>query len=304
LFKPKAYPLVPGIEAYEIVEVTYSLSSDVPPRASARVTIRSPEATRVLLFKDVDGFNLGQCTPERITGLFLHDLRDRQMDRITVDLGSSACRISARAVEEVPVEGQEIADEAGKSPLDCKDLRYSRKLWFSPERLGEWQGLSEVQRWDWLRFAKDRFFSDKRPRMEATERASLVLDGRPIHDLSSFFCAFGEAVNGPGGYFGRSLMGFDDCLYGGFGLEKPCEIVWKDSAVAAATLDGDTLATWCNERLDALEHEEDLKDFREAYVGLLRTMTEATDGKRTMFDEIVGILRSHSGGGGFSLKLE
>ncbi|MFD4588216.1 hypothetical protein [Streptomyces sp. NPDC058434] len=60
----------------------------------------------------------------------------------------------------------------------------------------------------------------------------VVMDGRYITDLASFFCAVGEAVNGPGGYFGSSLMGFTDCLRGGWGIDGPFTLVWEDSATA------------------------------------------------------------------------
>ncbi|NRY59256.1 barstar family protein [Clostridium beijerinckii] len=52
-----------------------------------------------------------------------------------------------------------------------------------------------------------------------------VLEGKNIYDLDSFFNEFAKAVNAPNGYFGRDLMQFDDCLFGGFGLEAPCEII-------------------------------------------------------------------------------
>ncbi len=44
-----------------------------------------------------------------------------------------------------------------------------------------------------------------------------VIDGAQVTSLESFWKALGEAVNGPGGYFGESLDGLEDCLHGGFG---------------------------------------------------------------------------------------
>jgi hypothetical protein len=38
--------------------------------------------------------------------------------------------------------------------------------------------------------------------------------------LEDFWLVMGEAVNGPGGYFGRNLDGFNDCLGGGFGTPE------------------------------------------------------------------------------------
>ncbi|GGV56510.1 hypothetical protein GCM10010245_89460 [Streptomyces spectabilis] len=43
------------------------------------------------------------------------------------------------------------------------------------------------------------------------------LDGRHVTDESSLYLALGEAVNGPGGYFGGCLAALDDCLRSTFG---------------------------------------------------------------------------------------
>ncbi|WP_349254233.1 barstar family protein [Paenibacillus sp. RC67] len=52
------------------------------------------------------------------------------------------------------------------------------------------------------------------------------LDGLFIKDQTSFFCALGEAINGPGGYYGSGLDGLSDCLCGGFGARAPFKIHW------------------------------------------------------------------------------
>ncbi|MBB2912428.1 RNAse (barnase) inhibitor barstar [Streptosporangium becharense] len=58
------------------------------------------------------------------------------------------------------------------------------------------------------------------------------LHGNHIVDEASFYCAIGEAVNGPGGYFGASLDALSDCLCGGFGATVPFTLIWHDSDVA------------------------------------------------------------------------
>ncbi|EFL16926.1 barstar family protein [Streptomyces sp. C] len=62
------------------------------------------------------------------------------------------------------------------------------------------------------------------------------LDGRHVTDAEGFFCALGEAVNGPGGYFGRCLNGVADALCGGFGAGPPFTLVWHDHDVARRSL--------------------------------------------------------------------
>ncbi|WP_410812260.1 barstar family protein [Micromonospora sp. 067-2] len=62
--------------------------------------------------------------------------------------------------------------------------------------------------------------------------ATYDLDGRFVTDIEGFYCAIGEAINGPGGYFGWNLDALDDCLGGGFGARTPFLLVWHNSAVA------------------------------------------------------------------------
>ncbi|WP_407924490.1 barstar family protein [Actinomadura physcomitrii] len=42
----------------------------------------------------------------------------------------------------------------------------------------------------------------------------------------------GEAINGPGGYFGWNLDALDDCLIGSWGAAAPFRLVWHESATA------------------------------------------------------------------------
>ncbi len=50
----------------------------------------------------------------------------------------------------------------------------------------------------------------------------------------------GEAVNGPGGYFGSNPMALSDCLSGGWGVDCPFTLVWENADIARARL-GDTV---------------------------------------------------------------
>jgi hypothetical protein len=45
-------------------------------------------------------------------------------------------------------------------------------------------------------------------------RTHLRLDGRFVTDIEGFYCALGEAINGPGGYFGWYPRGLYECLCG------------------------------------------------------------------------------------------
>jgi RNAse (barnase) inhibitor barstar len=119
-----------------------------------------------------------------------------------------------------------------------------------------------------------------------------VIDGSGISGLDGFWDAVGEAVNGPGGYFGRSLDAFADCLGGGFGTPAGGSFVieWHDHTHSAR----------------ALGHEETARRL----AGLLprvhptnrarveRELAEARAGRGpTLFDQLVEIIRERAGPG-------
>jgi hypothetical protein len=62
--------------------------------------------------------------------------------------------------------------------------------------------------------------------------ATYDLDGRFVTDIEGFYCAIGEAINGPAGYFGWNLDDLDDRLGGKFGARTPFRLLWHDSSVA------------------------------------------------------------------------
>jgi RNAse (barnase) inhibitor barstar len=65
-----------------------------------------------------------------------------------------------------------------------------------------------------------------------------IIDGRQVWNLEDFWRVMGEAVNGPGGYFGSSLDAFNDCLWGGFGTPEDDDFVveWRDHEVSRFNL--------------------------------------------------------------------
>ncbi|MFD7321572.1 barstar family protein [Streptomyces sp. NPDC059875] len=65
-----------------------------------------------------------------------------------------------------------------------------------------------------------------------------MLDGKRIRTLEDFWRVMGEAVNGPGGYFGRGLDAFNDCLRGGYGTPDDGDftVEWHDHASSREAL--------------------------------------------------------------------
>jgi hypothetical protein len=60
------------------------------------------------------------------------------------------------------------------------------------------------------------------------------------------YCAIGEAVNGPGGYFGWNLDAVNDCFRGRWGAAPGCTIYWDHSRIARESLT-ETFMTWLEE---------------------------------------------------------
>lgn len=101
-------------------------------------------------------------------------------------------------------------------------------------RKGLWHGLDREGRDAWLSAALKHRVS--LPVEDNSAGAVYALDGSNVTDTDGFYCALGEAVNGPGGYFGWNLDAVHDCLGGGWGASPPFTLIWNDSAPARAAL--------------------------------------------------------------------
>jgi RNAse (barnase) inhibitor barstar len=138
----------------------------------------------------------------------------------------------------------------------------ARQIWTTwrsrpPVEPGGWTGLDSILRDEWSGAAlgHNRYAVPDQP-----AGTTYHLDGRHVTDLEGFFCAIGEAINGPGGYFGWTADALHDCLTGGWGASTPFRLVWHDAAVARAHLVDpgarhtmDQLVTWLAE--DGVEVE-------------------------------------------------
>jgi RNAse (barnase) inhibitor barstar len=97
-----------------------------------------------------------------------------------------------------------------------------------PPQRNLWAGYDRELRHQWAGVALGHWSSAPvRP-----PGTTFALDGRFVTDIEGFYCAIGEAINGPGGYFGWNLDALDDCLCGGFGAQAPFRLTWHDSGVA------------------------------------------------------------------------
>ncbi|WP_151482668.1 barstar family protein [Streptomyces albicerus] len=102
-----------------------------------------------------------------------------------------------------------------------------------PAAPGLWAQCGVEGRRHWLSMALDHHEADK---PDAEPGGTYHLEGRHITDDQGFFCAIGEAVNGPGGYFGWGIDALTDCLRGRWGAARPFTLVWHDAEVARTCL--------------------------------------------------------------------
>ncbi|AJC53338.1 hypothetical protein GZL_00734 [Streptomyces sp. 769] len=103
-------------------------------------------------------------------------------------------------------------------------------------RKGMWHPLEPEHRHAWLSVALWSWAYQRRGKPDEPAGRTFTLDGRQIVDEDSFYCALGEAINGPGGYFGWNLSALDDCLRGGWGAAPPFTVDWQHAAEARARL--------------------------------------------------------------------
>jgi RNAse (barnase) inhibitor barstar/predicted RNase H-related nuclease YkuK (DUF458 family) len=114
----------------------------------------------------------------------------------------------------VTIDG--ILHKAPKGTKKIWNIRLNDKIL----QYNVWTKLKKNERQAWLEIALN--FQKNIDKKDL----NILLYGELIVDEDSFFCCLGEAINGPGGYFGRSLMSLDDCFNGGFGVEQPLTIIW------------------------------------------------------------------------------
>lgn len=148
---------------------------------------------------------------------------------------ATAARPSRHGDDLFDVEVRLWCDELLPGVAEIWDLLRTGNL----DRKGMWEDLDAVGQKAWLSVA---LWSRKYQRRGHPEDASsgrvVTLDGRQVTDINSFYCALGEAVNGPGGYFGWNLAAVDDCLRGGFGVKAPFTLEWLDSNAVITDLNG------------------------------------------------------------------
>ncbi|MFB7559669.1 barstar family protein [Streptomyces brevispora] len=124
-----------------------------------------------------------------------------------------------------------------------------------------------------------------------------VIDGSQVTGLERFWNVVGEAVNGPGGYFGRNPDSFADCLRGGMGTPDDGDFVieWRDHARSARALGHEETARYLRGLLGRAD-PSNLPRLREE-------LARAGAGLGpTLFDRLLEIIRDETPAGTLRLR--
>lgn len=126
-----------------------------------------------------------------------------------------------------------ISGDVSPNPQIGADVIWERWSESLPKQINEWVPLTSSERRAWLHVVALHAFELH----QFTDKdGPFTLDGRGVTDEAGFYCAVGEMVNGPGGYFGWNLDAFEDCLVRGWGAKPGFTLIWKDFAIAMGSL--------------------------------------------------------------------
>ncbi|WP_228023452.1 hypothetical protein [Streptomyces acidicola] len=109
-------------------------------------------------------------------------------------------------------EGQKYALTSDKDDSDFWGFAHEAEGLFTPlpgeegarrvHLAGIWYELAPEDRHAWLSVALWSREYQRQGKPDASAGQVFTLDGRHVVDRDTFYCAIGEAINGPGGYFG------------------------------------------------------------------------------------------------------
>ncbi|MFJ8826177.1 barstar family protein [Streptomyces sp. NPDC102467] len=168
--------------------------------------------------------------------------------------------VSLRIETAVPsVLGGALVDIELTDGGDDRPPQLARPVWETwwrgvPATRNQWAPLSTEARSEWLDLTAVGISG------QGPDRSGGVhfLDGTNVTDAPGLHCAMGEALAGPGGYYGREWNAFKDCLHGGFGVTAPFTLVWHDADIARQALaqdiwDAEKGLTYFEEIVETLE---------------------------------------------------
>ncbi|MDP1978954.1 barstar family protein [Undibacterium sp.] len=171
---------------------------------------------------------------------------------------------------------------------DLEHVNVLQAMWCRDKQTkNRWADLDFLQRRSWLNLVRKHHCLCETDIEDKPANMVYELDGNYVTDYSSFLIALGEAINGPGGYFGGCFYALADCLCGGFGAETPFTLIWKASNIARIALDKKARI---KEVLAQREYALRNHDYEEDELSSIAEIMARDD--RPLFDEIIDFLQS------------
>ncbi|ULL16494.1 hypothetical protein DVH26_19830 [Paenibacillus sp. H1-7] len=132
----------------------------------------------------------------------------------------------------IPQERFNLEVSGGFSNLPSDEAMKIWKQWVvaKPTMKNTWENLSSEQLLGWLEVIRVHSGFNK-PQEEDQKKNDFYLDMTYVTDVKTFYCALGEAMNGPGGYYGTSLNGVADHFYGRNGAEPPFNLHFMNGSL-------------------------------------------------------------------------
>ncbi|GAA4608167.1 hypothetical protein BJY16_006703 [Actinoplanes octamycinicus] len=178
------------------------------------------------------------CRPG-LPASFNAELAHVRVDGTVHHLGRWGLGLSGRILDTRPSRlGEGLVDIGLAARFPSPLAAGERPLWDmwragGPAETNQWAALDRSGRYLWIRAARiHRIHAPDKP-------AGTVyhLDGRHITDYDAFYCAMGEAINGPGGWFGGDPFWLHENAGTGDGGATPgFRLIWHHSDVARTHL--------------------------------------------------------------------
>ncbi|MEE6263942.1 hypothetical protein [Plantactinospora sonchi] len=177
------------------------------------------------------------CRPG-LTGSFEAELAHVRVDGTAHPMGWGQ-RVFGRVVATRPSAlGDDLVDVTLDAripePLAANDHPFW-DMWRTggPSEPNRWATLDRSDRYLWVRAAAiHRSHVPDKPAGRVYH-----LDGRYVTDYDAFYCAIGEAINGPGGWFGGDLFWLHENAATGDGGATPgFHLIWHNSQIARTHL--------------------------------------------------------------------
>ncbi|MYU21840.1 barstar family protein [Streptomyces sp. SID8352] len=207
--------------------------------------VEEETGTVIIAAREISGFFVepDHAQPEEILiygsprepvrpGKDLFDVELRVVNSLGKAIGSYYIgRVGLRSTfegEGSPEQGGFVATFYGHTcPYATAGAIWRRWASGSPLVNGEWARYPVESHDSWLHVVQNSWFETGHAAKRYGVGETCVVDGRRILGESSFYCALGESVNGPGGYFGSTLDGLADCLASSRNAGAPFELVWE-----------------------------------------------------------------------------